>query len=103
VLIVSVVLLAVLPRVALRRESSPLVVVGGRSFISSPHIHPPLALTAAMAAQSGIAPTQDLLDTWATALQDPHTRLVKVRSPLPPRRHRSPPAGPSALAQSQAG
>ncbi|GAA5855302.1 hypothetical protein JCM9279_001940 [Rhodotorula babjevae] len=31
-----------------------------------------------MAAQSGIAPTQDLLDTWATALQDPHTRLVKI-------------------------
>ncbi|KPV77597.1 uncharacterized protein RHOBADRAFT_49277 [Rhodotorula graminis WP1] len=31
-----------------------------------------------MAAQSGIAPTQDLLDTWTTALQDPATRLVKI-------------------------
>ncbi|GAA5917119.1 hypothetical protein JCM8208_005469, partial [Rhodotorula glutinis] len=31
-----------------------------------------------MAAQSGIAPTQDLVDTWATALQDPQTRLVKI-------------------------
>ncbi|GAA5931397.1 hypothetical protein JCM3775_005014 [Rhodotorula graminis] len=31
-----------------------------------------------MAAQSGIVPTQDLLDTWTTALQDPVTRLVKI-------------------------
>ncbi|TNY18180.1 hypothetical protein DMC30DRAFT_355943 [Rhodotorula diobovata] len=31
-----------------------------------------------MAAQSGIAPTRALQDTWATALADPLTRLIKV-------------------------
>ncbi|BGP32990.1 Twinfilin-1 [Rhodotorula toruloides] len=31
-----------------------------------------------MAAQSGIAPTQELTDVWSTALADPQVRLVKI-------------------------
>ncbi|CDR41533.1 RHTO0S06e02740g1_1 [Rhodotorula toruloides] len=31
-----------------------------------------------MAAQSGIAPTQELTDLWTTALADPQVRLVKI-------------------------